>query len=95
MVFTGPLRVLAFVLVRCPLTGSPFSVPDPAIAIDLDHSLDVHSHFAAKIAFHDIFVLDDLTKLGKLPLRSDPCNGVSGLTPVFFSISLERLRPMP
>ena len=61
MVFTGPLRVLAFVLVRCPLTG--LAVTHATVATDFNESFDIQSNFTAKVAFYCDVLVDIVTQL--------------------------------
>ena len=50
MPLRGPLRVRALVCVRCPLTGQPAAVTEPAVAAEVHQALDVHLHLAAEVA---------------------------------------------
>ena len=68
MVFLGPLRVRALVLLRWPRTGRPLKRIEIglacAVAADLGQPLDIQSNLTAQVAFHHVALVDGLTKLG-------------------------------
>ena len=62
MVFLGPLRVRALVLLRWPRTG--LAVANAAVAADLGQPLDIQGNLTAQVAFHHVALVDGFTKLG-------------------------------
>ena len=59
----GPLRVRALVWVRCPRTGKPAAMTQPAVAAEIHQSLDVHGDFAPQIALDHIVAVDHFAQL--------------------------------
>ncbi len=95
MVFAGPLRVLALVLVRCPLYGQTLSVTDTAVAVDLDKSLDVHRDLTAKVTFNRVVVFDFVTKLCDLVLGEILRAGIGIDAGICKDVLRSSVRPIP
>ena len=69
IVFLGPLRVRALVLLRWPRTGSATTVAHAAIAADFSQALDIQRGLTTQITLDDVAVVNGLTELGLIGLR--------------------------